>query len=173
MPGERDPAVRMVTMPAAPSDRRILVFAVAMVLAAGLLIAAALFFATGGGEGTPRQTKPLYLGLSKELRKSIRKGSPLYFANPFAGNGFWLDLEDGKFVALDLVLPDTSDCTVKWLGRRDSYVDCHGDDVTSRDLDRYQIELGKAGDQGQGVYVDLRKRISAPAVATTVPAPSG
>ena len=162
-------------MPAAPSDRRILVFAVALVLAAGLLVAAALFFATGGGDAAPRQTKPLYLGLSKELRASIKQGSPLYFANPFAGNGFWLDREDGHFVALDLVLPDTTDCTVKWMGRRDSYVDCHGDAVTSRDLDRYKIVLGKAGNQGQGVYVDLRERITAPSIATTtVPAaPTG
>ncbi|HZP27907.1 MAG TPA: hypothetical protein VFC99_03055 [Acidimicrobiia bacterium] len=164
-------------MPAAPSDRRILVIAFAMVAAAGVLIAAALFFATGGGKGDPKQTGPLYLGLASDLRSAINKGSPLYFANPFGGNGFWLDRQAGRFVALDLVLPNTHDCEVRWKGRVDSYVDCHGDKVGIDDLDRFAVRLAPSGNSGQSVYVDLRKRIPAPSTVTTVPtsvtAPTG
>jgi hypothetical protein len=164
----------MAPMPAAPSDRRILLIAVVMVAFAGLLIAAALFFATGGGKGDPKQTGPLYLGLASELKAEIKKGSPLYFANPFAGNGFWLDRQDNRFVALDIVLPNTQSCTVKWKGRQDSYVDCHGDKVGINDLDRYQLTLGPSGKSGQSVYVDLRKRSAAPSTVTTLPAtPAG
>jgi hypothetical protein len=162
----------MVAMPAAPSDRRILVVAIALVAFAGVLIAAALFFATGGGKGDPKQTGPLYLGLASDLRHQISLGSPLYFANPFGGNGFWLDRENGKFVALDLVLPSTHSCEVKWKGRQDSYVDCHGDKVTRADLDQFKVTLAKSGTSGQSVYVDLRKRIPAAGAATTVPTAS-
>jgi hypothetical protein len=159
-------------MPAAPSDRRILVFAIALVVFAGILIAAALFFATGGDKGDPKQTGPLYLGLASQLRSDIKKGSPLYFANPFGGNGFWLDRKDGSFVALDIVLPNTHDCQVKWRGRVDSYVDCHGDKVGLTDLDQFQVSLRKRGHLGRGVYVDLRKRIPAESSLTTIPTSS-
>jgi hypothetical protein len=159
----------MPSMPAAPSDRRVLVIAVAMVFFAGLLVAAALFFATGGSNGTPKQTGPLYLGLTSELRSEIHQGSPLYFANPFGGNGFWLDIVDHKFVVLDLVLPNTKSCTVEWKGRENSYVDCHGDKVGVADLARFKVTLAPSGKSGQSLYVDLRKRIPAPNTVTTVP----
>jgi hypothetical protein len=162
----------MTAMPAAPSDRRILVFAIALVAFAGILIAAALFFATGGGKGDPKQTGPLYLGLASDLRSQIAKGSPLYFANPFGGNGFWLDRQNGSFVALALVLPHTHDCEVKWKGRQDSYVDCHGDKVTIDDLDQYKVSFRNGGNSGRGLYVDLRRRIPAAASVTTVPTSS-
>src|SRR5579859_3155200 len=105
VPVQRAAGARMAPMPAAPSDRRVLMIAVVMVAFAGVLVAAALFFATGGTKGDPAQTAPLYLGLGSELRSEIKLGSPLYFANPFGANGFWLDLEHNQFVALDLVLP--------------------------------------------------------------------
>ena len=162
----------MAPMPAAPSDRRILVIAFAMVTFAGILIAAALFFATGGGKGEPKQTGPLYIGLASDLRSSINLGSPLYFANPFGGNGFWLDREAGKFVALDLVLPNTNNCQVEWKGRENSYVDCHGDKVGKDDLQRFKVSLAQSGTAGQSVYVDLRKRLPAPSTVTTVPTSS-
>ena len=159
----------MAAMPAAPSDRRILVFAIALVTVAGILIAAALFFATGGAKGDPKQTGPLYLGLASELRAEIKKGSPLYFANPFGGNGFWLDRQSGNFVALDIVLPSTRDCQVEWKGRQNSYIDCHGDKVALADLDQFKVTLHNAGSSGQSVYVDLRKRIPAAGSTTTTP----
>jgi hypothetical protein len=159
----------MTPMPAAPSDRRVLVIAVVMVAFAGVLVAAALFFATGGTKGDPAQTAPLYLGLGSELRSEIKLGSPLYFANPFGANGFWLDIEHNQFVALDLVLPDTKNCTVKWKGLQNSYVDCHGDKVGIDDLDRYKITQAASGKSGTSVYVDLRKVTAAPNTVTTTP----
>jgi hypothetical protein len=157
-------------MPAAPSDRRILFIAVAMVAAAGILIAAALFFATGGGNGNPKQTTPLFIGLASQLRADINTGtgSPTFIANPFGGNGFWLDIVDHKFVALDVVLPHTKDCTVDWKGKR-GFVDCHGDEVSTDDMARFKVTLGPSGKAGQSVYVDLRKVIPAPNTVTTVP----
>jgi len=153
----------------AHDDRRILVFAVGIVAIAGLAVMGLLFFATGGTQDTPSQEKPLFLGLAPELRDRIRgeEGSPLYFASPFGDNGFWLDLEDGKFVALSLVRPGSTSCTVKWRETRGAYVDCDDNNLTSRDLDRYRVTVGKqaADSPDNGVYVDLRVTEPAPVQA--------
>jgi hypothetical protein len=142
----------------------VLVFASVLVAIAGIAIAALLFFATGGTQDTPSQRKPLFLGLSPELVNKIKDGGPLYFASPFADNGFWLDLEDNRIVALDIVKPGTKDCVAKWKDGHQAYVDCDGNDLQSRDLDRFQVTIGKLAPDSpnDGVYVDLRVRSPAP-----------
>lgn len=151
-------------VPAAPDDRRVLLFAGGIVLLAGLAVAALLFLATGGTRATPSASKPLFLGLERELVSKIKEGGPLYFASPFGENGFWLDLEDGRLVALDIVRPGTRDCKVKWRDPRGAYVDCEDRDLQVADLDRFKVIVGKLQKDApvDAVYVDLR--VSEPAL---------
>jgi len=163
--GGSDTLGENAVVPASPDDRRVLVFASVLVAVAGIAIAALLFFATGGTQDTPSQRRPLFLGLSPELTKKIKDGGPLYFASPFAGNGFWLALEDGQLVALDIVKPGTKDCVAKWKDSHQAYVDCDDNDLHASDLDRFQITVGRLAPDSpnDGVYVDLRVRSPAPA----------
>lgn len=151
-------------MPAPPDDRRILFFAGSFVVFAGLAIAALLFLATGGGGGTPTEQRPLFLGLQPELEAKIREGGPLYLANPFGNNGFWLDREGRDLVALDIIRPGTRACIVKWRATKDSYIACNGDRLASADLDRFALEVGSAepGAPANSVFVDLRRHTAAP-----------
>jgi hypothetical protein len=144
----------------------VLVFAGGLVVIVGIAVAGLLFLATGGTQDTPSQRTPVFLGLQPELTKKIKDGGPLYFANPFGDDGFWLDREDGALVALDIVRPGSAHCVVKWRDPRGAYVDCDDHDLTSRDLDRFEVIVGKlssAADAPEnGVYVDLRHREPAP-----------
>jgi len=150
-------------MPAAPDDRRVLLFAGGIVVLAGLVVAALIFFATGT-EQNPSDKKPLFLGLERELVAKIDEGGPLYFASPFGENGFWLDLENGRLVALDIVRPGTQGCKVKWRDPRGAYVDCNDEDLQVADLDRFEVTVGKLQKDApsDAVYVNLRVSEPAP-----------
>jgi hypothetical protein len=154
----------MRAVPASPDDRRVLVFAGVLVAFAGIAVALLIFFATGGTQDTPSSKDPLFLGIHRELVKSIEEASPLYFASPFGENGFWLDVEDGQLVALDIVKPGTRDCIVKWRDPRKAYVDCDDNDLQSEDLDRFELTTGslQKGAPKDAVYVNLRVREPAP-----------
>ena len=156
-------------MPAAPDDRRVLLFAGGIELLAGIAVAALLFLATGGTQDTPSGSKPLFLGLQRELTSKIKEGGPLYFASPFGENGFWLDVENGTLVALDLVKPGTKGCQVKWRDPRGAYVDCHDQDLQAADLARYQVTVGKLQNNAprDAVYVNLKIKEPAPLAASS------
>jgi hypothetical protein len=153
-------------VPASRDDRRVLVLAGGLVVIIGIAVAVLLFLATGGTQDTPSERTPVFLGLQPELTKKIEDGGPLYFANPFGDDGFWLDLEGGALVALDIVRPGSAHCIVKWRDPRGAYVDCDDQDLTSRDLDRFEVIVGKpsasADAPKDAVYVDLRRREPAP-----------
>lgn len=140
----------MPTVPAAPDDRRVLLFAAALVVLAGLAIAGLLFLATGGTDQDPLATGPIALGLEPELTARTEEGGPSYIANPFGEHGFWLDLEGGQLVALDIVRPGTRSCIVKWLA--------------STDLARFEVTVAKPApdEPAETVFVDLRRREPAP-----------
>ena len=146
-------------------DRRIIFFT------GGLLVIAALFFVSvlvfaSGGSSPPKNTGPLYIGEARDLREKLDLGSPLYFPNPFGGTGFWLAREHGEFVALDIRVPDTTDCHVKWVGRStNAYVDCHKDHLQSEELARYPIEVGQKGERKGSVFVDLKHLEAAPGLS--------
>jgi hypothetical protein len=154
-------------VPPARSDRRLLLITGAFVVLAGLLFAAVLFLATRQNTGTGPK-RPLFLGLDAQKRRDIRADGPQYVANPFGGAGFWLDIEDGTLVALVLDTPAPGSCSAKWKAQRDAYVDCHGNELTSRDLDRYVITIvPREGSLRNTVYVDVRKVLPAPRTTTT------
>ncbi len=151
-------------MPAAPDDRRILVFAGAFVVLAGLAIATLLFLATGGADKSPKETGPIFIGLKPELTSRTKEGGPSYIASPFGEHGFWLDLEDEHLVALDIVRPGTRACIVKWKATKDTYIACNGDRLASTDLARFAVTVGKPApdEPANAVFVDLRRRDPAP-----------
>jgi hypothetical protein len=152
----------MLDVPPTRADRRLLLVTATFVVLAGLLFAAVLFLATRQGSETgPR--RPLFVGLERPLMKAIRDGGPIYTPNPFAGDGFWLDLEGGHLVALVLARPGPGHCVVKWKAQQDTYLDCNGNALTSRDLDRYVLTVGsQANAPKDAVFVDLRKTDPAP-----------
>jgi hypothetical protein len=156
-------------VPAAPPDRRILVFAGVLVAFAGIAVALLLFFATGGTQDAPSSKEPLFLGINRELIKKIDEGGPLYFASPFGDYGFWLDVEDEQLVALSLVKPGTTDCIVKWRDPRKAYVDCDDNDLQAENLDRFEVTIGSVqkGAPKDAVYVNLRVREPAPVDPTS------
>ncbi len=154
----------MPSVPAAPDDRRILVFATGFVLLAGLAIAALLFLVTGGADKDPSPSGPIFLGLEPELAARTDEGGPSYIASPFGEHGFWLDLEAGELVALDIVRPGTRSCIVKWRATKDSYIACDGERLDTTDLARFEVTIGSTEPDtpADSVFVDLRRREPAP-----------
>ena len=147
-------------MPATSSDRRLIVFTGGAVVIAAVLFAGVLLLATNQGS---IKKGPLFFGIEKPIIRSIRTASPRYEANPLGGDGFWFDVERGKLVALVLNRPGTQNCAVKWKAQLNTYLDCDGNAVTSRELDRYKIIIGaRNGSPKHSVFVDLRKVSPAP-----------
>jgi len=152
-------------VPPSSYDRRLLLVTGSFVVLAALLVGALLFLATGGAQGTPSR-KPVYIGLETDLRHTLDQGPRLYFAHPFGGTGFWLDVEDRHLVALVARVPGTQSCTVAWKNLRCGYYDCHDRRLTGRQLDRYQLQFPKFGPTQGGVIVDFRHVDPAPLPVT-------
>lgn len=150
----------MQGVPPNRADRRLLLLTGSFLAIAGVFFAGVLWLATqrnASGNG------PFFIGLERPLKTHIHEGSPLYFANPGAGDGFWLDIEDGHLVALVLDRPGSKDCVAKWKDQRDAYIDCNGEALASRDLDHYKVTIGpRNGSPKKSVYVNLRKASPAP-----------
>ena len=65
-------------------------------------------------------------------------------------------------MALSDILPNTTDCRVKWRGSINSFQDCHGDKLRSGELERYQSEISEVGVNKGELLIDLRHREPAP-----------
>jgi len=137
------------------------VFSAVLVVVAGLFFAAVLFFSTGGVSPAPKPG-PIYIGLESDLRNLVTSGGPIYFAHPFGGTGFWLDLEHGQLVTLVARRPGSGSCTAKWESHRDAYVDCHGTALSGEQLDRYQLRVVTTGAERGGVVVNFAVVLPAP-----------
>jgi len=148
-------------VPPSSYDRRLLLVTGSFVVLAAVLVGALLFLATGGAQGTPSR-KPVYIGLETDLRHTLDQGPRLYFAHPFGGTGFWLDVQDGHLVALVASVPGSPSCTVAWKNLRRGYYDCHDRRLTAGQLDRYQLQFPKFGPTQGGVIVDFRHVDPAP-----------
>lgn len=149
-------------MPPARDDKRLLIVVGVFVALAGALFAGVILLATNREVG---EKTPLFLGQRRDLTKSIREASPLYFASTFRDqDGFWLDLEDGTLVAYVLERPDPGECTVKWREQRGAYIgECDDEPVERDELDQYPVTIGaRDGSPSTSVYVDLRRTIPAP-----------
>ena len=149
-------------VPASKSDAKLLLTATAAVVAAGVIVAVVLLFATGRGT-SPKKYQPFAAGYAKSIKRDLKDGGPYFFPDPFGGEkSILFALENGEVVALSSVLPGTKDCNVRWRGSIDRFVDCHGDKLTSDQLDRYETTIDAAG-QGKGLlYVNLKRKDPAP-----------
>ena len=129
-------------------------------MVAAVFVGGLLWLATQRNESKPG---PFFLGLEQALKTHIHEGSPLYFSNPGAGDGFWLDIENGQLVALVLDQTDgRKDCIVKWKDQRDAYIDCDDNELQSTDLAHYKLTIGRRdGSPKTSVYVNLQKTESA------------
>jgi hypothetical protein len=152
----------MGSVRAPTSDRRLLVITGVFLALAGLLFAGVVLIATNGDAPAADANKPLFLGLRDPLTSSIKDGGPLYFANPFGDDGFWVDLEDGRLVAYILKVPGVRDCSVKWKAQENSYLDCHRAKIDRSELARYNVTIGsRNGTPKTSVFVDLHAKIPA------------
>jgi hypothetical protein len=149
-------------VPASRSDARILILATGAVIVAGLFVAAILLLASGRAV-SPTTYTPFSAGSNRALESTLKEGGPYFFPDPFGGSrNILLALEGGKVVALSDILPDTTDCHVKWKGSINSFVDCHGDRLKSSELARYRTEIGVSGSAKGLLLVDLRHLEAAP-----------
>ena len=144
------------------SDRNLILVTGGAVVLAGLLFAAVIVFATGTSDPAGKAEGPLYIGPKRDLIRTLDEGSPLYFANPFGGRGFWLDRENGALIALDVGRWGDVDCSVKWRGRIGSYVDCNGERLTKDQLARFVVTEVATGTRKGSVLVDLQARRAPP-----------
>jgi hypothetical protein len=153
-------------VPLARTDRKLILVTSGLLILAALFFASVLVFATGGGRNQPKgNQRPLYIGPKHELVATLEQGSPLYFANPFGGRGFWLDRDHGALIALDVGLPSQPSCSIKWKGRIDTYTDCRGDHLTKEQMARHPVTVVRSGKRKGSVYIDLRKLEPAPPAA--------
>ena len=151
-----------VSVSADRSDARILILATGAVVVAGLFVAAVLLLASGRAS-SPTTYTPFSAGSASALHGQLKDGGPFFFPDPFGGNrNILLALEDNKVVALSDILPDTTDCHVKWKGSVNAFVDCHGDKLQSTDLARYETKIPIGGSAKGLLLIDLRHKEAAP-----------
>jgi hypothetical protein len=141
-------------------DGKIIALAAGAVIAAGLVVALVLLVVTSTGK---RKPGPFPAGLATAVKKDLKDGGPYFYSDPFGGNkNILLALEDGKIVALWNIVPNSKTCTVKWKGRIDSFVDCHGDKLESTELARFALSVPKHGDFEGELLIDPRDLLPAP-----------
>ena len=149
------------------SDRNLILVTGGAVVLAGLLFAAVIVFATGTSDPAGKAEGPLYIGPKRDLIRTLDEGSPLYFANPFGGRGFWLDRENGALVALDVGRWGDVECSTKWRGRIGTYLDCNGERLTTDQMARYDVIEVTSGTRKGSVLVDLQARRAPPSTGLT------
>ena len=149
-------------VPASRADARLLLFAAAAVVVAGLAVAGVLLLATGRA-GSPTRYRPFEYGPARALEQELRDGGPFYVPDPFGGSrSILFALEDGQVVALSAVRPGTKKCSIRWRGSIDRFVDCKNMKLVSEQLERFPSEVEAAGENKGILLVDLRKRMPAP-----------
>jgi hypothetical protein len=151
----------------ARSDRTLILVTTGALILAGLFFASVLIFATGRSSPDSTQQGPLYIGPRHDIVLKLDEGSPLYFANPFGGRGFWIDREAGEIMAFDVGRWQSPSCSVRWKGRVDSYVDCDGERLTKADLARHPVTVLTRGERKGSVYVDLDELEAPPGSVST------
>jgi len=137
------------------ADRKLIIITSLVLVLAAAFFAGVLVFATGTNTPTTAEGGPLYIGPKPDIVTTLNEGSPLYFANPFGGRGFWIDRENGELIALDVGKWRDTTCSVKWRGRIDTYVDCHGNRLTQGEIARHPVTVVETGPRKNSALVDL------------------
>jgi len=145
-------------MAPARDDLRLLVFAGAAVLLAGVAVAVLLFVSTGRGGSPPRDPVPVKFGLQSSIRTQLEEG-PFFVPDQFGGNrSFWIAEEAGEIVAIATHQQDLPGCSVKWKAQLDRF-ECGDERFTSDELERFEITIPEAGDDRNVVTIDVRRRL--------------
>lgn len=108
-----------------------------------------------GGAKQPVVYQPFFAGFEDRLTTDI-KTEPVFYADPTRGSrGFYLDLVDGKIVALHVIVPGPGNCAVQWDRNQKRYLDCHQAPVDPVTLERFPVSTRTEGDK-TAVFVDPR-----------------
>jgi hypothetical protein len=151
-------------VPPARSDLRLLLVAGAAAVAAGLLMAAVILFATGRGDA-PGEYQPFEAGLASDIERQLRDGGPFYIADPFGGDrSIVFALEEGGVAALAVNQSTLPGCSVKWKDQLGRFV-CGAKRLRSVELERFAVSVPARGPDEDILIIDLRKRLPAPALA--------
>jgi hypothetical protein len=151
-------------MPPARDDFRLLVFAGAAVLLAGVAVAVLLFVSTDRGGSPPRDPVPVKFGLESSIRSQLEEG-PFFVPDQFGGNrSFWIAEEGREIVAIATHQQDLPGCSVKWKAQLDRF-ECGNNRFTSDELERYELTIPEAGDERGVVTIDVRRRLPAPSLS--------
>jgi len=148
-----------------PPIRALVVTAIAAVVA-GLGVAA-LLIATRNGHHTarPAHYQRFRIGFADDLARQIHT-EPLFFPDPLRGSrAFYLDIIDGEFVALHVVVPGTTHCVVQYARAAHGFRDCHRHVLPPDALERYPVTITGKSD-AKVVEVDLRT-VLLPLASTT------
>ncbi len=148
-------------VPPARDDLRLLLFAGAAVIFAGLAVAAALLFSTSRGDDGPRRPEPVRLGFESSAQDRLQD-DPDFYPDQFGGDlSFWLTLEGGDVVAIAVNQSDMPECAVDWKGQIDRFL-CDEQRFRSQQLERFELTVPAAGDDKGVMIVDVRHRLPAP-----------
>jgi hypothetical protein len=149
-------------VPPARDDLRLLVFAGAAVLLAGVAVAVLLLVSTGRGTDPPRDPVPVKFGFESSVRTELEEG-PFFVPDQFGGDrSFWIAEEDGEIVAVASHQTDLPNCTVKWKAQLDRF-QCGDERFRSDELERYEVTIPAAGEDEDIVTIDVRRRLPASA----------
>jgi hypothetical protein len=146
-------------MAPARDDLRLLVFAGAAVLLAGIAVAVLLFVSTDRGGAPPRDPQPVRFGPESSIRGQLEEG-PFFVPDQFGGNrSFWIAEESGEIVAIATHQRDLPRCSVKWKAQLDRF-ECGSERFTSDELERFELTIPAAGDDEGVVTIDVRRRLA-------------
>jgi len=109
-----------------------------------------------GGAKQPVVYQPFFAGLEDRLTTLIKTEGPVFYPDPTTGSrGFYLDLVDGRIVALHVIMPGSTNCAVQWDRNQKRYLDCHQAPVDPATLERFPVSTRTGGDK-TAVFVDPR-----------------
>lgn len=145
----------------ARDDVRLLVFAGAAVLLAGVAVAVLLFVSTNRDGERTREPEPVRFGFESQIQEQLEEG-PFFVPDQFGGNrSFWFAEEGGEIVAVAAHQRDLPDCTVKWKAQLDRF-QCDDERFRSSELERFLLTIPETGDDEGVVTIDVRERLPAP-----------
>jgi hypothetical protein len=147
-------------VPPSRSDRSLLLLAGSAIAIVAVLVGGFILLMTNGGSDVPKGL--IFVGYEHSLRADLEKEGPQYIPNPFGDDGFWLDLENGKVVALVLQRPGRKDCNVRWRDSKHGYSDCNGEILQNDQLARYTVVRGPRKTPKNAVFVNIKKTTPAP-----------